>query len=323
MLSQVFDGPIGVEVVSATPTREVRDVRPKGNDVFLVLRVEVSNPSAEEFSLDPSNFELTLASDVAVEPAAATELQSNACSASITLLQGGTEQCTLVFEVPDESELGELRFRSPEGRTGSTGLAWPECEWCDEECADLSTNRENCGECGREVGSEQVCVDGKPGCADSALAACDSECVDLSSDPENCGACDIDVGDGAACEDGELVCLEDGLTACDGACISVEGDDDNCGECGRTCESIGMDDCYGGDGCILTEGVSSVSQSCSEYCARSNWDCLRVYFSYGSDRYTECQGVYVEGSCGERPPENEGLCDFEYMNCTCYGTFDD
>lgn len=63
-------------------------------------------------------------------------------------------------------------------RCGSTG-----------SCYDVSTNRENCGSCGRVCDPQEQCVAGICASLGGDEAYCGRQVVHLASDPRHCGGC--------------------------------------------------------------------------------------------------------------------------------------
>lgn len=105
------------------------------------------------------------------------------------------------------------------------------------ECADLSQDDHNCGDCGIACGPEQECVDGLcvAECGEG-LTACGDACVDLHRDPAHCGRCDNPCGEGQICVNEE--CTDGQPVECDScpcaeclerddppqSCCEVDGD---------------------------------------------------------------------------------------------------
>lgn len=115
-------------------------------------------------------------------------------------------------------------------------------ELCGVTCADLLSDKTNCGQCNK-VCPFQRCIDGKCGCAATDIVCgTNKECFDPSSDPNNCGACGNKCGTYEDCEQGACVqhCENHGATDCSGTCFdltnnSAGGVIANCGECGHAC----------------------------------------------------------------------------------------
>lgn len=124
---------------------------------------------------------------------------------------------------------------------------------CD---VDLTSDRDNCGECGAACPPDQhrdpwdwgtgpnlevafACVDSRcvMRCQDG-FADCDgipdNGCeVDLTS-PTNCGACGVACAPGQPCADGKCGC-EPPKVACDGFCVDTRNDVAHCGACHQSC----------------------------------------------------------------------------------------
>jgi hypothetical protein len=60
---------------------------------------------------------------------------------------------------------------------------------CDGTCANLQTDANNCGSCGKHCTASEVCSAGACGPCAATDAQCKDQCADLKSDPFNCGAC--------------------------------------------------------------------------------------------------------------------------------------
>ncbi|MCA9644074.1 MAG: hypothetical protein KC492_25450, partial [Myxococcales bacterium] len=73
-------------------------------------------------------------------------------------------------------------------------------------CADLNSDRENCGACANACGVGQQCLDGN--CTYSCPpgeTVCNASCADLQTDPANCGSCGVACANGEACQAGSCV----------------------------------------------------------------------------------------------------------------------
>lgn len=121
------------------------------------------------------------------------------------------------------------------------------------ECADLQTDRQNCGACGVRLGDELVfhdqnpapsCVAGKPTCAAEGLSVCLDHgyalCADLATDPRNCGSCGTKL-ESASCRDGAPECFYGEMPVKVGSvtkCLDLKTDAQNCGAGGRECAQV-------------------------------------------------------------------------------------
>ncbi len=158
-------------------------------------------------------------------------------------------------------------------------------------CADLRSERANCGACGAVCGAGLACMEGRclAVCA-ATEARCGDTCHDLRADLAHCGAC------GVACA-GEERCLAGrcrvpcgpGFGDCDGACVDLARDARHCGACGVRCRlphasaarcdagrcapgacEDGFADCNGepADGCeVDTRADASHCGACARACA--------------------------------------------------------
>ena len=122
---------------------------------------------------------------------------------------------------------------------------------CNGVCANVFTDKKNCGVCGRTCGEQEICMQGRCGPACSGdKTLCDETCIDLNTDMENCGACGTICRAsppnslGALCSRG--LCIVSGCTTNYGDCngkgddgceVDLRFDDNNCGSCGNKCPS--------------------------------------------------------------------------------------
>lgn len=117
-------------------------------------------------------------------------------------------------------------------------------------CANLKTDRSNCGTCGKGCSSGQLCVNGIcQGVCDVNQTTCGADagtpyCANLKSDNANCGSCGTVCSNPlSSCIDGACTSLCTGLqklcTGDGGApyCIDYLSDNKNCGTCGTVCPS--------------------------------------------------------------------------------------
>lgn len=111
----------------------------------------------------------------------------------------------------------------------------PNDQCCDQRCTDVSADDANCGACGSQCRSDQVCLDSECRCP-SGQTECSGVCVDLSSDPANCGACGNTCASGTTCVNGSCTCPAP-LSLCGDQCVDVETDPNHCGNCDTVCSS--------------------------------------------------------------------------------------
>ncbi len=120
--------------------------------------------------------------------------------------------------------------------TGACPLEAPTL--CGEQCVDLMTNVDHCGDCvyggcfTRVANAHVTCVAGTCGIGCNAgYSLCNGACVDETGDVANCGGCGVTCGTHQVCRAGGCVCP---LT-CSGACVDGDTDPANCGACGHDC----------------------------------------------------------------------------------------
>jgi endo-1,4-beta-D-glucanase Y len=128
-------------------------------------------------------------------------------------------------------------------------------EACGQVCANLNTDAQNCGTCGKVCSSGQTCSSGVCNCS-PGLLSCSSGCIAENS--SNCGGC------GMACPSSGDVCsnhvcsstCSGGTVACgNGVCANTNTDPTNCGSCGNACPA--GSNCNSGS-CICTGSGASV-----------------------------------------------------------------
>jgi len=128
-------------------------------------------------------------------------------------------------------------------------------DFCGDGCeTDVSSDKNNCGACGKKCESWQSCVNGTCLCPQGTIL-CDDECIDINKDPNNCGGCGKKcpgpkstqpgkppVGGSPSCENGECkyVCFP-GFADCDdyagnGCEVNLNTNQKNCGACGTSCD---------------------------------------------------------------------------------------
>jgi Stigma-specific protein, Stig1 len=116
-------------------------------------------------------------------------------------------------------------------------------------CANLRTDRSNCGSCGNACSQAQACVSGA--CTNECApnqTFCNNGgspfCTDTTTDNANCGGCgnactgalNVCSGGqcGSECNPYQALCTADGGVP---FCVNAKTDNDNCGTCGHVCPS--------------------------------------------------------------------------------------
>lgn len=147
------------------------------------------------------------------------------------------------------------------------GACAPPTTDCATACADLSSDPNHCGRCGRSCGRYGACEGGACACRLN-YERCGADCVDVESDPQNCGRC----GRACAapttwCHNGACVCPQgpsgNVQTPCGGACVDTSRDPANCGVCGHACDA---DQVCSDRACDLTcaPGLIACGRSCRD-----------------------------------------------------------
>ncbi len=127
------------------------------------------------------------------------------------------------------------------GYACSNGACVLECpnieQACGGACADVRTDRANCGSCGVECEAGTVCSSGT--CAlscQATLTECGGLCTNTMSNRENCGSCGNACAAGEVCDTGECtLSCQSSLTECNSTCVDTTSDVDNCGGCNMPC----------------------------------------------------------------------------------------
>lgn len=200
--------------------------------------------------------------------------------------------------------------------------------------ADLSSNRLNCGACGRFCAYSHaagICDGGtcRMGACDVGYRDCNTNPADgcevnTNTDFYNCGACGRRCQDYAYCDQGQCRCNANyGFTDCNGACVNLQEDSNHCGACGRAC--TGGKRCYGGS-CRCPDGLGDCdgNGTCETNLQQDEANCgacgnvcpaeARSVCSFGkctcSDCLTNHGYVCCNGHCrdGFTDPRNCGAC---------------
>lgn len=120
---------------------------------------------------------------------------------------------------------------------------------CDGYCANLQTDRENCGICDSWC-EFLVCRDGDCQCPNEGELPCEDEfggvtCTNVQSDYQNCGACGNEctggqhcVNGACACGQGEQLCgWDDEFGNYSESCVDTLTSFSDCGGCGHACSA--------------------------------------------------------------------------------------
>jgi hypothetical protein len=153
---------------------------------------------------------------------------------------------------------------------------------CGDECVDVQSDGDHCGECDRLCDSPTVCsgADCRDECPDGTQQ-CDGGCPEIDH-VLHCGGCNQPCLPGWDCVEGTCVCPS-GTTDCQGICADKLNDPFHCGNCDVICES---GSCVGGV-CQCDAG-----EPCDGVCIDLNTDPLNCGRCGSScDAMTEtCQG---------------------------------
>jgi hypothetical protein len=103
---------------------------------------------------------------------------------------------------------------------------------CGDACAEIKLDVRNCGDCGVQCATGQVCYDGRCGCPPMGTSCGMGQsccgvagCKSLDSDINNCGACgnSCGVGPGSKCVMGKCTCGDHACPGtqkcCSGTCM--------------------------------------------------------------------------------------------------------
>jgi len=130
----------------------------------------------------------------------------------------------------------------------SCATGWANCDGSTTACSfDLSSDRYNCGACGKTCASTETCTDGvcATGCSPPLTVCSGSVCANLLTSLANCGGCGKTCtpgpGESATCSGGTCiktpVACPSGLTLCGSTCVDLLNDPVHCGSCTNSCDS--------------------------------------------------------------------------------------
>jgi hypothetical protein len=121
--------------------------------------------------------------------------------------------------------------------------------WCLDECVDLASDIDNCGDCDNTCLDGSNCVEGVCICPDD-LSYCSNQCIDILFDADNCGDCQHECGQNQRCNMGS--CVSPIAEICDGQDNDFDGqtDEDESGySLTRACDNLcgqGFETCQHG-----------------------------------------------------------------------------
>ena len=103
---------------------------------------------------------------------------------------------------------------------------------CSGTCANLDSDRDNCGACGTTCGDGMTCSSGQcvDGC-DPGQSKCGATCIDTTQDQNNCGACGAACTSDQVCTNSACVCAPADIT-CGGTCTNPQSNEGFCGAAG-------------------------------------------------------------------------------------------
>ncbi|MFO0646341.1 MAG: MXAN_6577-like cysteine-rich protein [Polyangiales bacterium] len=177
---------------------------------------------------------------------------------------------------------------------------------CSAFCRDTRTDESNCGGCGVQCTSTQVCQQSRctdvTGCA-TPRTMCGESCIDTTSDNANCGACGVACPVGTACSGGRCVCPV-GQALCGGSCVNTQTDGANCGGCNTRCATgqvCGNGQCLGSCPAPRTLCGSSCTSVSSDIgnCGRCGNRCASGQLCTGGACVTPCPApsMVCSGAC--------------------------
>ena len=141
-------------------------------------------------------------------------------------------------------------------------------------CAELATDRDNCGACGVRTPDDAQCLAGVVQCRSAGRTAVNGACVDLQSDALNCGAPGVKTPQNASCVAGNVKCDDAGAAVIGDKCLNLQTDTANCGQVGHTCPSAETSQCDAGKcSAALSFSGDAPNKSCDALCASVGLKC--------------------------------------------------
>ena len=214
------------------------------------------------------------------------------------------------------------------------------------DLTNLSSDAKNCGTCGFECSTGQVCVEGicQDACPQNFLL-CNGTCVDTMQDLDNCGFCDVAcpvISNGyGTCDNGRcsIGSCYPGFADCnssitDGCETDLISSTMNCGACGASCPAVanGSGVCKNGQCEIgfcspgFADCNKSIADGCETNLNNSLYHCGVCGTSCADKPYTatNCnQGQCVITNCKVGYSDCDGLvsngCETKKSNCIYQG----
>ncbi|MEZ4408038.1 MAG: MXAN_6577-like cysteine-rich protein [Polyangiales bacterium] len=254
--------------------------------------------------------------DVSTDTGPSCPTGQTVCGSACADLQSSESNCGACGNACGSGErcvAGACRVDCPTGQVACT-LAG-DAGTAREVCVLTSTDRANCGMCGRACADGEVCSMGMctTTCA-AGLTTCGTgasrACADLTRDPANCGACGTACAPGQACAGGTCsTSCPQGQTACvgdggAGYCADLSSSRANCGACGVACAS--------GQLCAASTCVTScpTGQSvCGETCRDLQTDRDNCGACGRSCGFANATPSCASGACAL------GACNTGFANC--------
>lgn len=180
---------------------------------------------------------------------------------------------------------------------------------CGGVCIDVTFDRNNCGACGVQCASAELCSFSR---CDSecrgGTTACGNECVHLGTNHAHCGDCGHPCQAGEVCDGTgacRLNCIE-GLANCEGQCVRLGQDSSHCGACGVACYDgqicNGQGQCAAGcvGGFVFCDGVCVDPSTDHAYCGATG-DCLGPSAGVSCSETESCEA----GTCTALPCDDQ------------------
>ncbi len=204
---------VGLTIASASSSTKIGGVAAGSGNEFITVAITLANTGAKvPLSTSPALF--SLATDASIDYTASALAPSNACSANVSVAMGGTQSCSLAFEVPTAQKPTELLYNDVHGDTAM--VAVPAVVGPSASCETFKSFPLGNSAC-------QTCLQG----ASASGGACSAAGSDYASSCPTCGQMCATASDPCQCEhdcdtpacqqkfDTETMCY---VTACGASC---------------------------------------------------------------------------------------------------------